>query len=744
MSTNNILRQALEYKELGWSVIPVKMIRDGEDWTKKPVGKWKQYQSTLADEKTIKKWFSDTPDICVGIVTGSVSNLYVVDTDTPEAEGRLEVIKLPDTPTVVTGRGKHRYFTLPAQELRNTAGRIPGLDSRGEGGFVVAPPSRHYNGKYYKWLTDPHDVPPAQLPTDLLELLSTSTNAPGESGDSGSSGSISRILKEGSPEGRRNTDAAKRAGHYVALGLSATEVEIILAGWARRCSPEFPLDELRKVIASIVCAEERKGKNGRSESAVAHIVRLARDNMDLFVDQYGQPHAEGTSGGALPLNRQQLDTQLARLFWNDTGKPAGSDAVSQAKLTLGALADDKHVALAVRVAQPSDTQIIVDLCNDDGAIEINARSWHVIKLPHATFRRFKSQVPLPTPDPNGTPADLMKVLQLLRIGENDRLLLACWMVTALFPRIPHAILAAHGPKGAAKSTLARLVRDLIDPAGDSLLSAPHDQKAFAITAEKRWVLAYDNLSHAPGWLSDTLCQASTGGTVAVRELYTNADEVLFDLQRVVVLTSVGQLADREDLLDRLFLLRMEPISDQERMTEREWNNRVAPLLPKALGGLYSVAAHVLAAMQTNAQRPAQLPRLADWAQIGALAAKSFGYTQDDFLTAWDVVCQRQASAAAEASPLPTVVEQFMIQQGCEWSGMSSELHALLTKEAMLMVPPINTRQASWPNDTNWLSRRLDQEQTALAGCGISVSRKETKRGSVITLRYTPSNPQDTD
>lgn len=744
MSTNNILRQALEYKELGWSVIPVEMIRDGEGWTKKPVGKWKQYQSTLADEKTIKQWFSDTSARCIGIVTGQVSNLYVVDTDTAEAEQHLAALNLPETPTASTGRGRHRYFTLPAQELRNTAGRVPGLDSRGQGGFVVAPPSRHYSGKQYEWLTDPHDVPPAQLPTDLFKLLSTSTNAPEDSGSSGDSGSISRILQEGSLKGRRNTDATKLAGHYVALGLPATEVEIILADWARRCTPEFPLDELRKVIANIVCAEERKGKNAVPESAVAHIVRLACDNMQLYVDQHGQPHAEWTSGGALPLNRQQLDKRLARLFWNDTGKPAGSDTVSQAKLTLGALAEDKRVDLAVRVAQPNDSQIIVDLCNDDGAIEINTSGWHVIRFPHATFRRFKSQAPLPTPDPSGTPADLMNVLKLLRIEENDRLLLACWLVTALFPQIPHAILAVHGPKGAAKSTLARLVRDIIDPAGDSLLSAPHDQKAFAITAEKRWVLAYDNLSHVPGWLSDTLCQASTGGTVAVRELYTNADEVLFELQRVVVLTSVGQLADREDLLDRLFLLRMEPISAQKRMTEREWNNRVAPLLPKALGGLYTVAAHVLAAMQTNTQRPARLPRLADWAQIGALAAKSFGYTQDDFLTAWELVGQRQVSAAAEASPLPTVVEHFMVRQGCEWSGYSKELHAALTEEADLMIPPIDTKKPSWPNGASWLSRRLDLEQTALAGYGISVSRKETNRGSVITLRYIPSTLQDTD
>lgn len=475
----------------------------------------------------------------------------------------------------------------------------------------------------------------------------------------------------------------------------------------------------------------------REREAVADtIVGLARAALLLFVDQHGTPHTEWEGHGAVGLARGSVGRKLARLYWDSAGKTATPDAVNQARLTLAALADDTRVTLAVRVAEPQPRRVLIDRA-DGRAIEIDAGGWRPIALPPATFRRFDMQSALCEPDSSGRPADLMQLLELLRIDVDDRLVLACWIVGALLPHIAHPILSAHGPGGAAKSTLVRLMRLLVDPSHDTLHTVPKAGTELGVVAEKRWLLTFDNLSAIPDWLSNILCMTSTGGTMPRRQLYTDSDEILFDLRRIVCLTSVPRVARNEDLLDRLFLLRVERIPDGERLTEEEWDGQVLRLLPRALGGLYSATAQVLAGLDT-APRPERLPRLADWARVAALAAATFGHTAEDFFAAWERVGRRQRSAVAEASVVPAILAHFLSMQEPKyrWEGYVAALQVALTKVAAIQNPPLD-KHPDWPKSAAWLSRRLDEQHTALSARGISIQRIERETGTLLTLTCTP-------
>lgn len=149
---------------LGFSVFPV---RKG---MKVPVGKWTEYQSRLATPDEIAVW--DAADFNVGVVCGSVSNLFVVDVDSEEGQTFYDSFAPPLTPTVRTSKGRHFYFRYP-KGLRNRVrvGDVP-LDVRGEGGFVVGPGSLHPSGEAYEWQFSPEDVAFADLPSDLLALFS--------------------------------------------------------------------------------------------------------------------------------------------------------------------------------------------------------------------------------------------------------------------------------------------------------------------------------------------------------------------------------------------------------------------------------------------------------------------------------------------------------------------------------------------------------------------------------------------
>ena len=146
-----MLLAALGYAELSWHVHPLN--------GKRPLlKKWPERASI--DPKQIREWFRQYPDANLGIVTGRVSGLLVIDVDDKGGVSgtatfrRLgqELGRLPGTLRVKTPNGVHHYFAYPGIEIRNSAGRLgEGIDIRADGGYVVAPPSRVGRG-VYEWL----------------------------------------------------------------------------------------------------------------------------------------------------------------------------------------------------------------------------------------------------------------------------------------------------------------------------------------------------------------------------------------------------------------------------------------------------------------------------------------------------------------------------------------------------------------------------------------------------------------
>lgn len=172
MAQTSVEQAALDYLERGWSVIPV---RERE---KRPAVPWKLFQTERVSEKTLHEWYRRSPDNNVAIVTGALSGLVVMDVD-PRHGGKESLRKLegehgklPDTMESVTGGGgRHLYFAHPGGVVGNRANIEPGIDLRGDGGCIVAPPSIHPSGKRYRWKKGhaPGDVEPAPLPEWLRD-----------------------------------------------------------------------------------------------------------------------------------------------------------------------------------------------------------------------------------------------------------------------------------------------------------------------------------------------------------------------------------------------------------------------------------------------------------------------------------------------------------------------------------------------------------------------------------------------
>jgi len=170
-SKGNNLSVALKYMDRGYSVIP---IIPGQ---KKPMIKWTPFQKEKSTRTQIISWWSQKPDANIGIVTGPVSDLFVVDIDSQEGHDNLNQYGFDSiiTPTCHTPRGgQHLYFKFPDDfNLTIGAGIIPGTDFRGEGGYVVAPPSQNGNGRSYSWVKGltPWDIGCSILPVIYIKKL---------------------------------------------------------------------------------------------------------------------------------------------------------------------------------------------------------------------------------------------------------------------------------------------------------------------------------------------------------------------------------------------------------------------------------------------------------------------------------------------------------------------------------------------------------------------------------------------
>ena len=148
----DLLKSALKYAEMGFCVIPV---LSGQ---KVPAIKWTEYQTRKSTAEEIKAWWSRWPTANIGIVTGDISNLNVVDLDRYKEgyDNTIELEYFPETfstPTVTTPRGgSHLWMRAEGLTLSGKADIFPGIDLRSNGNFIVAPPSVNGNGKRYQWV----------------------------------------------------------------------------------------------------------------------------------------------------------------------------------------------------------------------------------------------------------------------------------------------------------------------------------------------------------------------------------------------------------------------------------------------------------------------------------------------------------------------------------------------------------------------------------------------------------------
>lgn len=428
-----------------------------------------------------------------------------------------------------------------------------------------------------------------------------------------------------------------------------------------------------------------------------------------------------------PIRGRGFGQWLGRGFYERTGGAPGSEALQSALnvIQAKALFEGPERKVHVRVAG-LEGRLYLDLGDATWrAVEIDAAGWRVIADPPVRFRRSPGMRPLQLPEAGGSVEVLRSFLNVR--SDIDFVLTVAWMLACLRNHGPYPVIVLSGEQGTAKSTFTAMLRSLIDPNTAALRALPREERELFIAASNAHVLAFDNVSGLPGFVSDTLCRLATGASFAVRQLYSDQEEVLFEASRPVILNGIEDIVNRADLASRALFLTLEPISEDRRRPESELWAAFEAEKPRLLGALLDGV--VMGLRRLPDTRLPRLPRMADFA-IWATACEGAWWPAGTFMAAYDDNRADAVESVIESDPVAATVRTLMNNRP-DWSGTATELLAALAGVASERI----AKSKTWPGDARALANRLRRAATFLRQVGIAVefARLGRERTRVVQL-----------
>lgn len=490
--------------------------------------------------------------------------------------------------------------------------------------------------------------------------------------------------------------------------------------------PEMPedygLDEPPPDRNTSSAGKTGAGRKGPSSQA-SELVELALERNRLGRATTGEHFAVALEGPhvarMLRGGEDSLRAELAALYSEQKGRAPSSSALADAMNVLQGLAQRQvPEALSLRVAEHAG-EVILDLGDETGrVVAANGAGWQLLERGPVLFRRTSLTSSLPAPTAGG---DLTELQRMLNVAPEAWSLLLGWMIASFLPGIPHPIALFTGEQGSGKSTSARMLVRLLDPAAAELRSSPRDEEQWAVAANGSWVVAIDNVSTVPPWMSDAFCRAVTGDGSVRRQLYTDAGLTVLSIRRVLLLTSIDAGALRGDLADRILPIEMEAIGPGARREETEVLAAFDQARPRLVGAVLDLLVQVLASRPKV--RPAELPRMADFGRVLAAVDQVLG---TESLKSYIEQARRIAIDLVEADPVAAAIQRLVERRdGTAWAGSPAELHEVLTP---------NDPPKRWPADATRLSGRLRRAAPALRSVGIDVAIRKANGRRLVKIQ----------
>ena len=836
--------------------------------TKEPCVQWRDYQDFKPIEDELKEWFrtvwnpqtwrnnsywksrwikarrkalvaeGKTPEeikgdpklleydgsLSVAVLGGKTSNNLVYFDDDNEVLSEDELEEFKNKTIVTKTKDGHHIWLQTYNTIKTKKGKNGEL--RGEGAYVMAPPSVHVLGYKYVTVSNTKQIlklDSEERETEFLKWASEKLCFTTETTQKEKEKPLD-IEVDGCYEWHKQFLMRYFVDdhiNYLSLTLFAPSMvkakvpkekaaEIIYE-WAKRCNEEkgaaltvdiekiekmydsakkhniTPLsqDGLKKKIPELYAKLEEEGIIRQQQPKADSLLEMIKDKEPLyFHDQYRTPHIYIEDQGihkVFKINSQEFRRFLHYLFFKTQGESIKPDQLKAAIVTLEAFSNyGKQIELHNRVTsfgKGENLEIWIDICDEKWrAIKVTKDGWGIIEKTPPMFRRYNHMQPFTIPQKqNGTygtdgtydtygingrsiispirlenikgggkslmvissvssvssEKPLDRFFKHVNVSKKDRLLTKVLIVSYFIPDVPHVGNCVNGPKGSAKSTFHKLVKLLIDPSAVLVLDLPSDKNELLQVLFHHYVVWFDNINYLPNWISDLFCRVITGAGAQKRQLYTDDEDIVYRLLRVLGFNGINIAAVKEDLLDRLVLLQLESISPENRKSQDqlyEEFNKDKPFLIYEILKALSKAINIYPTIA-----PPKLFRMADFTKWGCAIAEALGYTHQEFLDAYEGKCNDQIKEAVYNDLLGSVFYDFM-ENKKEWSGKASDLFQNLKGHAKFLG--VSTRVKEFPKAPNILARRLNLLLESLNKLGITI---EQLADGHRTIQITNSN-----
>lgn len=504
--------------------------------------------------------------------------------------------------------------------------------------------------------------------------------------------------------------------------------------------PRDDISDKNPDIQSSKAVDDNKKTNENSISD--RTVDLILKTSQLFND--------GESGYAIyPVNdhfetakltSRQFQKHLRYAYRQNFRKGLSDNQLKQTinELESIALYDGPQAEVYGRVGKNDQGDIFINPAWDDRKIiRINANGWEIIDpvtlVTHATqfskpstlFICPRGMKPMPYPEKGrGKLDDLRRFVG----ADNDDmrfLLIIAFIIQSFFYEGPFPILVILAESGSGKTFTTIVIKNIIDPHEAMTMSVPREQRDLFAAAGVSWLMAYDNFSNVPHWLSDVFCRFSTGGAVIDRELFTNGEAYIYSAKRPLVVNGITDFFNQSDVIQRSLVLNLERINPEHRRDEHELWEDFKNVAPGIFYDLLDLTVKVLQILpNVKIDNPT---RMIDFCKVGTAVGIALGYDEVDFMAAYRDNQNSANDIILESSVIFPALKKLIDRDG-KYKGSPQSL-----LEALGDIDSEKAKSKYWPRTATVLSSHLKRLAPNLREAGYTIETCRDHKGRSVKI-----------